>query len=228
MLVAVVVQAVEEARALFGQQALAVKQGGGGLERVVLATAKDIVEDEAEEPVVGPLSALDEEDLARGEEDDPTRRVRLAEDATGDDVRPGLPEERLRRGRLAMVLGRMRLEGKRVLIIAGRVVGSEHEETGGAALAPGEEHRHFVAVVEDVVVGFMLVTKGSQELAEPSALACDPRLVPALTRELAPELEVFPGKGPEGIVGGAGRRHLRPRPLRPPRASGRWCPGCPR
>ena len=72
---AVLVQIVEQARALVRKQAFAVQQGGGRLEGVVLTAAEDVVEHEAKQPVVGPLAALDEEDLARGEKDDPAGRM---------------------------------------------------------------------------------------------------------------------------------------------------------
>ena len=42
-----------------GSRHVAVQQGGGGLQRMVLAAPEDVVEVEAEQPVVGPLAALD-------------------------------------------------------------------------------------------------------------------------------------------------------------------------
>ena len=220
VLVAVVVQAVEEDRALFGQQALAVEQGGGGLEGVVLAAAEDVVEHEAEQAVVGPLAALDEEHLASGKEDNPAGRMRLAVDAASDDVAPALPEDTVRRGRLAVELGGVGLEGERVLVLARCIAGTEHEETDGAVLAAGEEHRHFVAVVEDVVVGRVLVAEGAEELAEPPALALDTPCVLALVRELAAELEVVARQGPEGLVRGPHSRTWTARRF------GRLAPAC--
>ena len=151
---------------------------------------------------MGPLAALDEEHLAGGEEDDPAGRMRLAEDAAGDDGAPVLPVERLGRGRLAVELGGVGLEGERVLVLARRIIGTEHEEADGAVPAAGEEHGHFVAVVEDVVVGRVLVVEGAEELTEPLALALDALCVLALVRELPPELEVVARQGPEGLVRG--------------------------
>ena len=127
--------------------------------------------------------------------------MRLAENAAGDDIGPRLSEERFGRGRLAVELGGVGLEGERVLVLPRRVVGSEDEQADGAVVTPGEENRDFVAVVEDVVVGFVPVAKGVEELAEPPALALDARLVPPLARELAAELEVVAGEGAEGFIG---------------------------
>ena len=205
MLVAVVVQAVEQARALLGQQAFAVQQGGGGHQRVVLAASEHVIEVEAQQPVVGPLAALDEDHLAGREQDDPARRMRLAEDAAGDDVAPALAEQRLGRRRLAVVLGRVRLQIERVFVLArSAVVGTENQQGDGAVLAPGEQHRHLVAILEEVTVGLVPVAEGVEELGEPPALAPDPRLVPALVRELAAELEVVAGEGSQRLVRGPG------------------------
>ena len=205
VLVAVVVQAVEQARALLGQQAFAVQQGGGGLQRVVLAASEHVVEVEAQQPVVGPLAALDQDHVARGEQDDPARRMRLAEDAAGDDVAPALPKQRLGRRRLAVVLGGMGLEVERVFVLAsGAVVGAENQQGDGAVLAPGEQHRHLVAILEEVIVGLVPVAEGVEELGEPPALALDPRLVPSLVRKLAAELEVVAGEGSQRLVRGSG------------------------
>ena len=205
VLVAVVVQAVEQARALLGQQAFAVQQRGGGLEGVVLATAEYVVEVEAQQPVVGPLAALDENHVARGEQDDPARRMRLAEDAAGDDVAPALPEQRLGRRRLAVVLGRVGLEIERVFVLArGAVIGTENQQADGAVLAPGEQHRHFVAVLEEMIVGVVRVTEGAEKPGEPLALSPDPRRMLARVREIATELEVLGGEGSQSVVRGPG------------------------
>ena len=50
-------------------------------------------------------------------------------------------------GALAVVMGRVRLEVQWVFILArGAVVGPKNQQADGAVLAPGEQHRHLVAV----------------------------------------------------------------------------------
>ena len=86
-------------------------------------------------------------------------------------------------------------------------------------MTAGEEDRHFVAIVENVVVGLVPVAQGVEELAEPPALAVDARPVPALACELAAELEIIAGEGTEGFTGGSGsgaRAVLPIRLLAPP------------
>ena len=88
-----------------------------------------------------------------------------------------------------------------VLVLSGRVIGSEDEKADGAVVAPDEEHRDFVAVVEYVVAGLVRVAEGVEKLAEPAALARDAPCVLALALELAAELEVVAGEGAEGFIG---------------------------
>ena len=109
----------------------------------------------------------------------------------------------------------VRLEGERILVIARGIMGdTEHEEADGAVLAAGEEHRHLVAVVEDVVVGRVLVAEGAEELPEPPTLALYAPCVLALVRELLPELEVVTRQSPEGLVRGPRSRTRAARRLR--------------
>ena len=141
VLVAVVVQVVEQASAaatagLRRQQAVAVQQGGGGLQGGVLAAAEDLVE--AQQPVVGPLAALDQQQAAVGEHQHPARRAFLAEDAAGEDVVPGLAKEGLGRRRLAVELEAVGLEGERVFTLGFasgvRIQDAEDEELGGGVV----------------------------------------------------------------------------------------------
>ena len=104
-----------------------------------------------------------------------------------------------------MVLGRVGLQIERVFVLArGAVVGTENQQRDGAMLAPGEQHRHLVAVLEEVIVGLVPVAECAEKLGEPLALSPDPRLVPARERELAAELEVVAGEGPQRVGRGAG------------------------
>ena len=104
-----------------------------------------------------------------------------------------------------MVLGRVGLQIERVLVLArGAVVGAENQHRDGAVPAPGEQHRHLVAVLEEVIVGLVLVAEDAEKLGEPLALAPDPRLVPARVCELAAELEVVAGEGSQRLVRGPG------------------------
>ena len=98
-----------------------VEQGGGGLQGVILAAAEDLVEVEAQQPVVDPLAAFDQQQPAEGERQHPARRTLLAEDAAGEDVVPGLAEEGFGRRRLAVELEAAGLEGERVFALGVRV-----------------------------------------------------------------------------------------------------------
>ena len=60
MPVAVLIQPVQEALPAGGQQALAVQQGGGGLERGFFAAGKDLIEIEPQRPIVRPLPAFEQ------------------------------------------------------------------------------------------------------------------------------------------------------------------------
>ena len=172
------------------------QQRGGGLQRSVLAAAEDLVEVEAQQPVVRPLAALDEEDAAEREHQQPARRMILAEDVAGDDVVPGLPQQRLRRRRLAVELQRVRLERKRVLPLGLRVVRTECQERRCAGLAAqGAEHGHLVAVVERMVGRIPLVAQRREKLPEPVALQGQPRSAAALALEVAAEHHVVAGQG---------------------------------
>ena len=123
--------------------------------------------------------------------------------AAGDDVAPALPEQRLGRRRLAVVLGRVGLEIERVFVLArGAVVGPENQQGDGAVLAPGEQHRHLVAVLEEMIVGLVPVAEGAEKPGEPLALSRDPRLVPARVRELAAELEVVASEASQSVLRG--------------------------
>ena len=201
---AVLVEVVEEAAALLGDEALAVQKGRGGLERGAIAAAENLVQVEAQQAVAGPLSAFQKKDLAGGKEQYPARRVLLAEDAAGNDVAPGLAEQRIRRRRLAVVLGAVRLEGKRIFVLSHGVVGAEHQQIDLAVLARGVKHRHFVAVVESVVSGLVLVTEGGEKLAEPGPLMLNASLVPALACEAAPEPQIVAGQSAQRVVGRPG------------------------
>ena len=71
-------------------------------------------------------------------------------------------------GASPVVLGRVGLQIERVFVLArGAVVGPENQERDGAVLAPGEQHRHLVAVLQEVIVGLVPVAEGVEELGEP-------------------------------------------------------------
>ena len=204
MPVAVVVQAVEQAHAFGGHEALAVQEGGGRLQGGRLAPAQDVVEDKTEQAVVGPLAAFKQQDLARREEHHPARWMALAEDAARDDVVPGLLQDGLRRRGLSVVLRAVRAEGEGIFVVSVRIVGAEDEKLRGALPDPGGvQHGHLVAalVVQPVVRGLEAVAEGRQQLAEPFALQANAGPVPALVAEPLPELEVGMGEGTQGLVG---------------------------
>ena len=202
--VAVVVKAVEQAHAFVGHQAFTVQKCGSRLQGGCLAPAHDVVEDEAEQAVVGPLAPFEQQDLARREENHPTRGMPLTEDSTCDDVAPDLLQNGLRWRGLAVVLRPVRPEREGVFILSLRVVGAQYEKLCGALPNSGRvEHGHFVAglVVQSVVRRLKVVAEGCQEPAEPVALQANASLIPALMAEPLPELQVGMGQGAQGLIG---------------------------
>ncbi len=201
VLVAVLVEVVEQARAVGRQQAAAVQQGGGGLQGGVFAAAENLVEVEAQQPVVRPLAALDQQDAAEREHQQPARRVVAAEDAPGDDVVPGLAQQRLGRRRLAVELQRVRLQRERVFPLRLRVVRAEREQRGGAGRAAGgAQHRDFDAVVERVAGRRLVVAERREQPPEPRALQGEPPFRAALALEVAAEPHVVAGQGAQRRV----------------------------
>ena len=179
VLVAVLVQAVQKAMALpvRGQQAVAVEQDGGRLERGVVAAAQNLREVEAQQPVVRPLASLQQQRLAERQQEEPTGRMPLAEHAVRRDVLPAFLSQRRRRRRLAEELGGMWLDGQRVVAFCGRVVGLQDQQLlcARAASAGGAQDGDLDVVVEREVgrgpVGF--VPQRVEQAAEPLALGAD-------------------------------------------------------
>ena len=116
-----------QAHALGGEQAVAVQEGSGGLQGRVFATAQDVLEDEAEQALVGPFAAFQKEDLAGREKQHPAWGMVAAEDAAGDDVFPGLGQHGFGWRDLAVVLVGVGAEGERVFVFAFGVVGAKDE-----------------------------------------------------------------------------------------------------
>ena len=79
-----------QAHAFPRDQAIPLQKGGHSLQRSCLAPAQNVVEHEPQQAVVGPLAAFQEQNLALGEQQYPTRRRCRAEDAARHDVVPGL------------------------------------------------------------------------------------------------------------------------------------------
>ena len=92
-------------------------------QRGVLAPAEDLVEVEAEQPVVRPLPPLDQQDAVEREQEHPAWRVVPPEDAARDHVVPGDVQQFLRRRRLSVELRRVRMQGERIVAFALRVEG---------------------------------------------------------------------------------------------------------
>ena len=201
VLVAVLVQAVQQAMALpvRGQQAVAVEQDGGRLERGVVPAAQDLGQVEAQHPVVRPLAALHQQRLAERQQQYPARRMVLAEHAAGRDLLPALVQQRRQRGRLAVELGRMRLERERVVALRGNVVGFQHQQLGR-----GAQHRQLHAVVHHVVgrAPVVLVAQGVEQAATPATLLFKlPGVAFRPSLELVAEARVVAGQGAQGHVG---------------------------
>ena len=88
------VETIQQRESVFGTGGVPVEQGGGGAdEGRVVAAIEEFAEVAGEETALGPLHAVAEDDLAEGEEDDPTRGLFLGENPLGKDFLP-------RRGRL--------------------------------------------------------------------------------------------------------------------------------
>ena len=156
VLMAVVVQIVVQARTFGREQAVAVQESGRGLKRRCFASAEDVVENEAQETIVGPLAPFEEEDLSRGQEQHPASRSLLAKDAPGDDVVPRLLQQPFRGRRFPVKLCRVRTQRERVLVFAIRVVGAKNEKLRRAVLdAARVENRQLFAglLVQNMVGG---------------------------------------------------------------------------
>ena len=212
VLVAVVVQRVVQAHAFGGEEAVAVEEGGRGLQGGRLAPAQDVVENESQQAVVSPLAPFKQQDLAGSEEHHPTCRMLRSEDSARDDVVPGRLEQPLGRRSFAVVLRPVRPERKGIFVFPVRVVGAEDEKLRRAVSdAGGVEHGNLVPVVpavaptsrivQGVVRGLEIVTERGEEQAEPVALQLDAGLVPSFTGEVVPELDVRPGEVAQGLVG---------------------------
>ena len=184
VLVAVVVQGVVQAHTFGGEEAVTVEEGGGGLQGGRLTSAQDVVENESQQEVVGPLAPFKQQDLAGREEHHPTCRMLRSEDAARDDVVPGRLEQPLGRRGLAVVLRPVRPERKRIFVFPVGVVGAEDEKLRRSVSdAGGVEHGDLVPVVpavastsrivQGVVRGLEIVTERSEEQAEPVALQLD-------------------------------------------------------
>ena len=117
-----------EALAVGREEGVPVEQRRRGLQGGVLGPAQDLIEVEAEQPVVRPLPPFDQQDSVEGEQEHPARRVVPPEDAARDHVVPGGVEQFRRRRRLPVELRRVRVEGERVVAFALRVERVQHEE----------------------------------------------------------------------------------------------------
>ena len=169
----------------------------------VLAAAENLVEVEAEQPVVRPLPPLDQQDAVEGEQQHPARRVVPPEDAAGDDVVPGGVEEFLRRWDLAGELGRVRVECEGVVAFALGVEGVKDEELRRpVAEALGGEGWQRIAVVEEVVPGMPAVSERAEESAEPGALEPQPGLGAAFPLVQGAAAVVVGGEDAECVVRG--------------------------
>ena len=169
----------------------------------VLAPAENLVEVEAEEAVVRPLSPLDQQDAVEREQQHPARRVVPPEDAARDHVVPGGVEEFLRRRGLAGELSRVRVEGEGVVAFALGVEGVKDEELRRSVPeAVGGERRQRIAVVEVVVAGTPAMPQGAEEGAEPVALELQPGLGAAFALVVGAAAAVVAGEGAELVERG--------------------------
>ena len=89
MLVRVLVEAVEQRRALARRERLAMQQRRGRLDRRRVAAIQDLWPVEAQQPVVGPLEAVEEQPVVGAHQDHEPRRVVCAEDTVREPVGPG-------------------------------------------------------------------------------------------------------------------------------------------
>ena len=83
------VEAFEQALALLRGEAVAVEQRGGGLQGVGFLAVEDFVPVEAQEAVVRPLVAVEQQPLGQADEEDVARRMVGPEEGVGENVGPG-------------------------------------------------------------------------------------------------------------------------------------------
>ena len=94
VLVGIRIQAFEKALPLTGSKALAVQEGGGGLQCVGFLAVEDFRPVEAEEAVVRPFVAVDQKPLGGTNEKHMARRLLGTEDRVRKNLRPRKPRQR--------------------------------------------------------------------------------------------------------------------------------------
>ena len=117
VLVGVLVQGVEQRRAFAGAGGLPVEQGRGGLQGGGFPAVEDIAQVEAQEPLLVPLGAVEQQQLVGADQDGPARRLAAAEHLAGEDGFKGVGEPLFRVG-LRRVLGLDGTQGERVGLFA--------------------------------------------------------------------------------------------------------------
>jgi hypothetical protein len=90
MLVRVFIQGIEQRQAILRADAFPVQQRGCGLAGGDIATAQDFVQVESQQPLLVPLTPVDQQQLGMMGQDYPAGGLRSAEHRSGNDVFKGL------------------------------------------------------------------------------------------------------------------------------------------
>jgi hypothetical protein len=199
--VSVLVQCIQQTRALLRNEALAVQQHGRGLEGGVVAPPEDLVPVEAQGPVSVPLEAVDQQQPAVGEQQDPARRPVQGEDAPGDDLVPGLFQDAGVGRRVAVKLPLVRREGQGIAALALDVQGADGGKLRRLAFgACQRQHRDLDTAVEPPVPGAPADLQRREELLEKAALQLDPFRAAALAVPLFARREIVAGQEAQAVV----------------------------
>ncbi len=127
VLVGVLVQALEQAVALAGGEAVTVQERRAGLEGVGVLAVEDVGPVEAQRAVVGPLVAVEQQPFVQAAEQYVTRRGVGTEDHVGEQVGPGLVAQGLRH-RLAAVVQAHQAVVEQVFVFRAGLVGGDDGE----------------------------------------------------------------------------------------------------
>jgi hypothetical protein len=165
VLVGVGIEGVEQYLALGRQQALPPQQYGGSLERRIVAAAEDLAPVEAQQPVLRPLGAIDEERLGGAGQQYPARRMLGAEEVVRKHLLPGLAMQGLGPG-LGVPEQAVGLQREGVLALQVRVPGVQDDQPRRlAGLAEGAQ-RGQRPVLERQQHRLQGIAQGAEEATE--------------------------------------------------------------
>ena len=204
VLVGVFVEALEQAGAGVGGEGFAVEKGGGGLEGVGILAVEDLGPVEAQEAVVGPLVAVDEEPFLEPDEEDEAGRLLGPEEGLGHEFEPGRAEEEPGDFLASEVHG---LEGvvERIVVLAAGLVGGDDEEARAVVdVAPDGPCRDGHVGLEREEGGLEGMAEGGEERAMEVLVGAEAFVRVAEAFEGGEGGEPLAGESGEPAVGGTG------------------------